>query len=105
MLPLMFALATAALPMARGEISGDLRLGDKYLADVKLLLTCGAESAEGTTDKAGSFRLTVKGSGKCQLKVTYDKQAPSIDVVLFDQPARYRFLLEQQDGKYLLKRV
>jgi hypothetical protein len=105
MLPLIFALATAPVLMMRGEISGDLRLGDKYLADVKLTLTCGTESVEGATDKSGSFRLTVKGSGKCQLKVTYDKQAPSIDVVLFDQPARYRFLLEQQDGKYLLKRV
>jgi len=105
MLPLMFVLATAALPTARGEIFGDLRLGDKYLADVKLQLTCGTESIEGTTDKSGSFRLTVKGSGKCQLKVTYDKQTPSLDVVLFDQPARYRFLLEQQDGKYILKRV
>lgn len=105
MLSLIFALATAPLPMLRGEIFGDLRLGDKYLADVKLLLTCGAESVEGTTDKSGSFRLTVKGSGKCQLKVTYDKQTPSIDVVLFDQPARYRFQVEQADGKYVLKRV
>ena len=44
MLPLMIALATAPIPMMRGEIYGDLRLGDKYLADVKLTLTCGAES-------------------------------------------------------------
>ena len=105
MLPLIIALATAPLPMLRGEIFGDLRLGDKYLADVKLTLTCGAESVDGTTDKSGSFRLTVKGSGKCQLKAAYDKQNPSIDVVLFDQPARYRFQIEQVDGKYVLKRV
>lgn len=105
MLPLIIALATAPIPMVRGEIFGDLRLGEKYLADVKLTLTCGAESVDGTTDKSGSFRLTVKGSGKCQLKVTYEKQTPSIDVVLFDQAARYRFQLEQADGKYVLKRV
>jgi hypothetical protein len=105
MLPLIVALATAPLPMLRGEIFGDLRLGDKYLVDTPLKLTCGSESVEGKTDKSGSFRLTLKGNGKCQLVVSYEKQAPSIDVVLFDQPARYRFLLELVDGKYAIKRV
>ena len=38
MLSLIIALATAPLPLLRGEIFGDLRLGDKYLADVKLTL-------------------------------------------------------------------
>ncbi|MCU0620720.1 MAG: hypothetical protein MUC69_04370 [Gemmatimonadales bacterium] len=96
-------LALGAL--ARGEIFGDLRLGDKFVADAKLTLKCGAETVEGTTDKTGSFRLATKASGKCTLTVAYDKQAPSVDVVLFDQPARYRFVLEQADGKYVLKRV
>jgi hypothetical protein len=96
-------LALASL--LRGEIYGDLRMGDKFVADAKLTLKCGAESVEGVTDKTGSFRLTVKGSGKCTLTVNYEKQSPSLDVVLFDQPARYRFVLEQADGKYVLKRV
>jgi hypothetical protein len=91
--------------LARGEIYGDLRIGDKYVADTRLTLTCGTESAEATTDKQGSFRITVKGSGKCKLTAAYDKQTPSVDVVLFDQPARYRFVLELADGKYVLKRV
>lgn len=97
-------LALSAL--ARGEIYGDLRLGDKYVTDTKLTLTCGAESAEATTDKQGSFRITVKGSGKCKLTAAYQNQTPSVDVVLFDQPARYRFVLEAAaDGKFVLKRV
>jgi hypothetical protein len=100
----VFTLLALGL-LARGEIYGDLRLGDKYVADTRLTLTCGAESVEATTDKQGSFRLTVKGSGKCKLTAAYDKQTPSIDVVLFDQPARYRFVLELADGKYVLKRV
>jgi hypothetical protein len=92
--------------LARGEIYGDLRIGDKYVADTKLTLTCGAESADATTDKSGSFRITVKGSGKCKLTAAYQNQAPSVDVVLFDQPARYRFVLEAgADGKFVLKRV
>ena len=91
--------------LARGEIYGDLRLGDKYVADTKLTLTCGAESADATTDKSGSFRITVKGSGKCTLTAAYQNQTPSVEVVLFDQPARYRFVLEDAGGKFTLKRV
>ena len=100
----VFTLLALGL-LARGEIYGDLRTGDKYVADTKLTLTCGTESADATTDKQGSFRITVKGSGKCKLTAAYDKQTPSVDVVLFDQPARYRFVLELADGKYVLKRV
>ena len=100
----VFSLLALGL-LARGEIYGDLRIGDKYVADTKLTLTCGTESADATTDKQGSFRITVKGSGKCKLTAAYEKQTPSVDVVLFDQPARYRFVLELADGKYVLKRV
>jgi hypothetical protein len=104
----MLTLVTAALfafPLATGGIVGDLRLGDKYLPDQVLKLKCGEEAVEGKTDKAGSFRLTVKGGGKCQLTLTYEKQAVSLDVVVFEQPARYRLVLEAKDGKYALKRA
>lgn len=98
-------MTLAAGFLMRGEIYGDLRLGDKYVADTKLTLTCGTESADATTDKQGSFRITVKGSGKCKVTAAYEKQTPSVEVVLFDQPARYRFVLELVEGKYVLKRV
>ena len=97
----LLSLSTAPV----GGISGDLRLGDKYLADVKVTLTCGEATAETTTDANGSFRLTVKGEGKCRVTVSYQGQTPGLDVVVFDKPARYRLILEQVDGKYLLKRV
>jgi len=102
---LVLTAAVAAATLAQGEIYGDLRLGEKYLADTKIVLTCGAERAEGTTDKAGSFRLAVKTPGKCQVTVTYEGQAASTDVVVFDKPSRYRLVLEQAGGKYVLKRV
>ena len=104
MLSLLLWLAISS-HAAFGEIYGDLRFGDKYVADAKVHLVCGSQSAEATTDKSGSFRLTVPGTGKCQFSVAYDKQNPSIDVVLFDQAARYRFVIESKDGKYTLKRV
>ena len=100
---LLLLLSLPAAPF--GGISGDLRLGDKYLAGVPITLTCGPETAEATTDANGSFRLTVKGEGKCRVSVKYEGQTPGVDVVVFDKPARYRLVLEKADGTYLLKRV
>jgi hypothetical protein len=101
----MSLLLAMLLPVERGEIFGDIRSGEAYVADAKVLVTCGAESAEGTTDKSGSFRLKVGASGKCKFSVTHNKQTATIDVVLFEQPSRYRFVLEVVDGKAVLKRV
>lgn len=103
--PLLAALLATPVPSMRGEIFGDIRAGDAYLADAKVTLACGAETAEGTTDKSGSFRLKVAASGKCKFTVAHDKQTASIDVVLFDNATRYRFVLETADGKSVLKRV
>jgi hypothetical protein len=88
-----------------GSIYGDVRLGDKYLAELPLTLTCGAESVEAKTDKAGSFRLTVKSGGRCSLGVSYEGQTAALDVVVFEKPAQYRLVLELKDGKYALRRV
>src|SRR5262245_13356707 len=93
-----------AMPFS-GEIFGDLRLGDNYLGNTKLELKCGDEVVKGQTDSTGSFRLTAKASGKCSLTVTHDGQTASVDVVLFDKPARYRLVLESKDGKLTLRRV
>jgi hypothetical protein len=90
---------------AFGGIYGDLRLGEKYLADVKVTLACGEATASTTTDAEGSFRLTVKGEGKCRVTAHYDGQTPSVEVVVFEKPSRYRLVLEEADGKYTLKRV
>jgi len=94
---------SAATPV--GTIFGDVRLGEKYVADAEIALTCGTEKTSGKTDAEGSFRLTVKAGGKCQLSLSYEKQTPTLEVVAFDQPVRYRLVLELKDGKYLLKRV
>lgn len=102
LLLILHAAAGGALP---STIFGDLRLGEKYLPGVEVTLACGADSVSGKTDAAGSFRLTVKTGGKCRLTVQYEKESAAIDVVAFEQPARYRLVLELKDGKYTLKRV
>lgn len=88
-----------------GEIFGDVRVGEKYVADTPVELKCGAEVVKSKTDSTGSFRLAAKATGRCSFTVTYMSQAASVDVVLFEKPARYRLLLESTGGKYVLKRV
>ena len=102
----MFAWLISLISLApTGEIFGDIREGEAYLAEVPVVLTCGSDKVEVATDKAGSFRLKTAGSGKCTLTVTYKKQSPSVDVVVFERPTRYRFMIEETEGKLVLKRV
>lgn len=88
-----------------GEIFGDIRFNEKYLADTEVRLKCGEEVVKGKTDESGSFRLAAKASGKCAFSVTHGDKTTSVDVVVFDKPARYRLVLELKEGVYVLKRV
>ncbi|MBV6521787.1 MAG: hypothetical protein MNPFHGCM_01931 [Gemmatimonadaceae bacterium] len=104
----MFAMLlpmVALLWHAPGEIFGDVRLGEKYLPELPVELKCGDESVKGATDKAGSFRLSSRTGGKCELIVSYDKQTLSIQVVVFSKPAQYRLQIEKKADSYSLKRV
>ena len=101
----MLTLLLALTRLAGGEISGDVRSGASYLADVPVKLACATDTVEAKTDKAGSFRIRSKATGKCKLTVTWKDQSPSVDVVLFDQPTRYRLVLDTVNGKLVLKRV
>jgi hypothetical protein len=101
----MYGLLISLAPLVAGEIFGDVRMGEGYVADVPIQLTCGAEVVQAKTDSTGSYRIRTKGSGKCQLQVTYKNQKPTVDVVVFEQPTRYRLILEDQKGTFILKRV
>jgi hypothetical protein len=105
MIRVLLTIAALALRAPVGEIFGDVRVGEKYLVDTPVQLKCGDEVVKGTTDKSGSFRLAVKGGGKCAFSITYDKQTPSVDVIVFEKAARYRLMVETKDGVYVLKRV
>lgn len=105
MYPSVLLAANLLFGTSTGSIYGDVKLGDKYLPDLALTLTCGTESLQGKTDQAGSFRLTVKSGGRCSLGVSYEGQTASLDVVVFEKPAQYRLVLELKDGKYTLRRV
>ena len=103
---LQYAISVAAVAaLTSGEIFGDLRQDDKYVAGAKLQLTCGADVAAATTDSVGSFRIKSKASGKCALAVTQGTESATLEVVVFEKPMRYRLVLEKKDGKLILKRV
>jgi hypothetical protein len=90
---------------AAAEIFGDVRIGDKYVIDAPVRLVCGADTVRAKTDSTGSFRLKSPSGGKCTFAVTVRSKTATLDVVLFDKPARYRLVLESKDGGYVLKRV
>lgn len=86
------------------QLYGDLREGDAPVSGAKMQLTCGAETASATTDSAGAFVLFVKQPGKCVVKVEYKGQSPSLAVTLYEEPVRYRLVLEKSGSTYRLAR-
>ena len=108
---ILFAVALAlALPGAAsaGRLFGDLRLGDKPLPEgvkVKVTVPGAAAIADSTTtDKFGSYKLNVKGEGKCTLTVVHEKQAAELVVFSSKEATRYDLILEKKDGKPSLRR-
>lgn len=57
-----------------------------------------------STDKFGSYKLVVKGEGKCILTLTYDKQNLALDVFSYKEATRYDLVLEKKEGKLALRR-
>lgn len=97
--------ALIATPVAGGEIFGEVRAGDQYAAAAEITLVCGQDTVTAKTDSTGSFRIRAKATGKCRFSVSWKGQAPSVDVVLFERPTRYRLVISESDGKWVLKRV
>lgn len=56
------------------------------------------------TDRTGTYRLYIRGTGKFTLKVTYQNQSPTFDVYVYDHPVRYNFVLERVGDRYILRR-
>ncbi len=103
---LLGLLLAAGITTARsGEIFGTLTEGTKPVtAGTKVEITAGGNTYTGETDKFGGYRIFVKEKGKCPLKVYYNKQTPTFDVISFEKGTRYDLVLESKDGKYTLKR-
>jgi len=94
-----------ALQSFGGKIYGSITEGGKPVAQgVKVDVTCGSNNYSSQTDNYGAFSLFAMAQGKCVLKVSYQGQAPSIEVNSFDGSVQYDLILEKQGNQYTLKR-
>ena len=87
------AALLVALPCGAATILGSVWRDDKQpAANLPLSLACpGAPAAAGQTDARGAYRLSVSGSGKCELSAG----GARAEVVLFNQaPTQYDFTLQ-----------
>lgn len=89
--------------LMRGEIYGTVRLGDKPLEGVTVQLMTATDTASAKTDKYGAYKLYLKGTGKCTIRVQYKDQSPTLDITSSSEPVRYRLVLEEAKGKYTLR--
>ena len=98
------------------RIFGDIKVDGKPLPEgvLVILQPIGKPDANGKpvagppdstkTDKAGSYKFTVKEEGKCTLTVLYEKQPISMDVFSYKDPTRYDLIVEKKEGKFTLRR-
>jgi hypothetical protein len=121
-LSLVLLASAAASDALAGRIFGDIKLDGKPVpAGIPVMVAsappAGDEAAKAAkpkpapamidssaTDKFGSYKLNIKGEGKCILTLLYDKQAPALEVFSYKEATRYDVILEKKDGKYSLKR-
>lgn len=101
-------LAGFATSASAGKIFGDIKLDGKPLPEgVKVRVTRPGTSATAdstTTDKFGSYKLTVKEEGKSTLVVVYEKSALELAVFSNKEATRYDLVVEKKDGKLVLRR-
>jgi len=106
---LMLGITAVFAPSASaGKIFGDIKRDGKPLPEgVKLRVTRPGTTAVAdstTTDKFGSYKLTVKEEGKSTLIVVYEKAALELAVFSNKEATRYDLVVEKKDGKLILRR-
>jgi hypothetical protein len=114
MRPIHFAAAAVGLalvvasPAFAGKIFGDIKIDGKPVPEgmkVRISVPGAATVADSTTtDKFGSYKLMVKGEGKCTLTVVHEKLPAELAVFSNKEATRYDLILEKKDGKPSLRR-
>ena len=111
--PALFLTLLFAPQASAGRIFGDIKLNDKPLLDsalVRITAPLAADAKSGPiadstrTDKFGSYKLNVKGEGRCILTLVYEKQPVELIVFSYKEATRYDLILERKDGKMSLRR-
>ena len=71
--------------------------------NARLLLTCDKVTAHAIADKAGSYRVTLNGHGRCRLQVN-NMPAPGELVFVYEEPTRYDYEVTTVDGVARIER-
>ena len=101
-LVIVFALSAVALA---GNVYGTITESGKGIAPgSKIEVTCGADKFNGETDANGAFKVFVKDQGKCELKLAYQGQSPTIEVNSFEGSVQYDLILEKKGTQFTLRR-
>jgi len=102
------ALAGAAPAAFAGKIFGDISLDGKPLpagVKVKVMRPGSNVVADSTTtDKFGSYKLTVKEEGKTILTVVHENKPLELAMFSNKDAMRYDLVIEKKDGKPGLRR-
>jgi len=102
---ILLVVCSFAVPGFAGKIHGSISEGGKAVAkDVKVEVTCGANSVSAATDATGNYSLFVADKGKCSLKVHYQNQMPALEITSFETSVQYDLILEKQGAQYALRR-
>ena len=102
------ALAGSVTSAHAGKIFGDISFGGKPVpAGLKVSVTAPGGKAVAdttTTDKFGSYKLTVKEEGKSILRVVYEKTPLEFALFSNKEATRYDLVIEKKEGKFTIRR-
>ncbi len=94
-------LVTAPLFASAGEIYGAIGDNGRPVAAGELVtITCGSQSASGSTDQWGSYRVHLRTVGTCSLVF----RGMTVEVRSYENPVRYNLEVRTEAGKPVLKR-
>ena len=90
-----------------GEIFGSILQGGKPVsAGMKVAVTSSGKTYSADTDKFGSYRLFVKGKGKCSITLSTEEgdSLASAELVSYERSTRYDWIVETKGGVTSLRR-
>jgi hypothetical protein len=101
----LLAFVLTASGALAGEVYGTITEGGKPVAPgLKVEISISGKVDTVETDRFGSYRVFIKGKGKCKLTVHVKDQSPSIELFSYDKSSRYDWTLEAKEGKLSLRR-
>lgn len=103
---LLAILAIGATSVAlAGHVFGTIRENNQPLSGARVTLRCAAETAPGTTDKEGTYRLYSKSAGPCTLEIEHHGRRATGTLYSYDRPTAYDFdLVKDGKGGYELRK-